>query len=158
MMWRKGTLRLYAKMVPRERRRRVALQPLIEEQKRKFVRDGFPLVPEVVPPPWWPGAARYQPLDRLRHRRRRADSLRQPIVLHGAPRRFAHEDPQHRMEGQPAFLTRPLVGVKKLLGFTSLTAMSMIVPMADCAGRALAGLLAPCVHGAKILRDHHGPW
>ena len=95
-------------------------------------------------------------------------------------------------------LTRPLVGVKKLLGFTSLTAMSMIVPMADCAGRArprfareaLAGLLAPCtravytravrarapstvvpamlsvastrtcpcVHGAKILRDHHGPW
>ena len=41
----------------------------------------------------------------------------------------------------------PLVGVKKLLGFTSLTAMSMIVPMADCAGRALAGLLAPCTHG-----------
>ena len=40
----------------------------------------------------------------------------------------------------------------------SLTAMSMIVPMADCAGRALAGLLCPCVHGAKILRDHHGPW
>ena len=32
---------------------------------------------------------------------------------------------------------------QKLLGFTSLTAMSMIVPMADCAGRALAGLLAP---------------
>ena len=55
-------------------------------------------------------------------------------------------------------LTRPLVGVKKLLGFTSLTAMSMIVPMADCAGRALAGLMAPCAHGAKILRDHHGPW
>ena len=68
---------------------------------------------------------------------------------------------------------RPLVGVKKLLGFTSLTAMSMIVPMADCAGRALAGLLAPCrarapstvhafgrehAHRAKILRDHHGPW
>ena len=49
MMWRKGTLRLYAKMVPRERRRRVALQPLIEEQKRKFVRDGFPHVPELVP-------------------------------------------------------------------------------------------------------------
>ena len=84
-------------------------------------------------------------------------------------------------QGQPAFLTRPLVGVKKLLGFTSLTAMSMIVPMADCAGRALAGLLAPCTRGprartcslnrspryafgrehahrAKILRDHHGPW
>ena len=40
-----------------------------------------------------------------------------------------------------------LVGVKKLLGFTSLTAMSMIVPMADCAGRAFAGLLAPCTHG-----------
>ena len=32
------------------------------------------------------------------------------------------------------------------------------VPVADCAGRALAGLLAPCVHRAKILRDHHGPW
>ena len=33
-------------------------------------------------------------------------------------------------------LTGPLVGVEKLLGFTGLTAMSMIVPMADCAGRA----------------------
>ena len=32
------------------------------------------------------------------------------------------------------------------------------VPVADCAGRALAGLSCPCVHGAKILRDHHGPW
>ena len=49
MMWRKGTLRLYTKMVPRERRRRVALQPLIEEQKRTFVRDGFPHAPELVP-------------------------------------------------------------------------------------------------------------
>ena len=40
------------------------------------------------------------------------------------------------------------------MGFKKLTAMSMIVPIADCAGRArlrfaqetLAGLLAPCAH------------
>ena len=64
----------------------------------------------------------------------------------------------------PAFDTHK--AVKALCGasWVSPTAMSM-VPMADCAGRArprfareaLAGLLGPCVHGAKILRDHHGP-
>ena len=32
---------------------------------------------------------------------------------------------------------------QKLLGLTKLTAMSMIVPIADCAGRALAGLPRP---------------
>ena len=44
-------------------------------------------------------------------------------------------------------LTRPLLGVKRAHGFKKLTAMPTIVAVADCAGRALAGLLAPCTHG-----------
>ena len=41
----------WANMVPCEgRRRRMALQPLTEEQKCRFVRDGFLHVPQVVPP------------------------------------------------------------------------------------------------------------
>ena len=36
------------------------------------------------------------------------------------------------------------------MGFKKLTAMSMIVPIAHCAGRALAGLLAPCTHGPVL--------
>ena len=61
----------------------------------------------------------------------------------------------------PHFSPGRFVGVKKLMGFKKLTATPTITPIADCAGRArprfareaLAGLLAPCVHGPCT----HGP-
>ena len=56
----------------------------------------------------------------------------------------------------PHFSPGRLSASKELMGFTSLTAMSMIVPMADCAGRALAGLLAPCTRAVYTGRVHTG--